>query len=362
MSASAATAAATGVTREVFIASPKPGTAVLACAWYTERRGGKMASPEQRRSRPDTVDMAYYRHSTDFGKTWSAPESRPTGEKRPEGMLRRHPRAGWVDPQTGRHIEFWVEGVLPSDDPLEGLRQWNVFYSVAGGAARQAIHRGAEFKARHPWPGIWTGKNSVMIGDMPCRPLAVRGGRILVPVSFTRIDANGSVYNPTGAYTYHDSAVLIGRWRNARELEWEMSAAIQADPARATRGMAEPTLAPLADGRILCVLRGSNDKRPDLPSYRWHSFSADGGRTWTQPAPWRYAEGGEPFFSPSACSQLLDHPNGKLYWLGNITPVNARGNRPRYPFVMGEVDRRSGLLQRASLRTIDGRGPDDDPL
>ncbi len=201
-----------------------------------------------------------------------------------------------------------------------------------------------------------------MIGDMPCRPLAVRGGRILVPVSFTRLDANGAVYNPTGAYTYHDSGVLIGRWRNARDLEWEMSAALQADPARATRGMDEPTLANLAGGRILCVLRGSNDKRPELPSYRWHSFSNDGGRTWTPPEPWRYAEGGEPFFSPSACSQLLDHPNGKLYWLGNITPVNPRGNRPRYPFVMGEVDRRSGLLQRATLRTIDDRGPDDDPL
>ena len=113
-----------------------------------------MASLEQRWSRSDTVDMAYYRHSRDFGRTWSTPEPRPTGEKRAEGMLRRHPRAGWVDPHTGRHVEFWVEGVLPSDDPLEGLRQWNVFYSVSGGAARQVIHRGAEFNARQALPGI----------------------------------------------------------------------------------------------------------------------------------------------------------------------------------------------------------------
>lgn len=71
---------------------------------------------------------------------------------------------------------------------------------------------------------------------------------------------------------------------------------------------------------------------------------------------------GEPFFSPSACSQLLPHPNGRLYWLGNITPENPRGNRPRYPFVLGEVDRRSGLLLRESVRVIDDRAPDDDPL
>jgi len=29
---------------------------------------------------------------------------------------------------------------------------------------------------------------------------------------------------------------------------------------------------------------------------------------------------------------------------------------------MGEVDLRSGLLRRESIRTIDDKGPDDDPL
>ena len=48
--------------------------------------------------------------------------------------------------------------------------------------------------------------------------------------------------------------------------------------------MDEPTLAQLDSGRILLVMRGSNDKRPELPSYRWHSFSTDGGRHWTDPS------------------------------------------------------------------------------
>ena len=43
-----------------------------------------------------------------------------------------------------------------------------------------------------------------------------------------------------------------------------MGEAIKANPARATRGMDEPTLAQLADGRILVVMRGSNDKLPEL--------------------------------------------------------------------------------------------------
>ncbi len=107
-------------------------------------------------------------------------------------------------------------------------------------------------------------------------------------------------------------------------------------------------------GPILLVMRGSNDKRPALPSYRWHSLSSGGGRHWTAPAPWIYANG-EPFFSPNACSQLLPHPTGRLSWLGTITPANPRGNRPRYPFVPGEVDRRGGLLLRESVRVIDDR-------
>ena len=333
----------------------------MACAWYTRKSGGEMASLEQRWSRSDTIDISYIRRSRDHGRTWSAPGERATGEKRPGGMLRRHPRAGWIDPHTGRLLEFWVEGVLPSDDPLEGLRQWNTYYTVDGGPTRQVIHRGAEFGPRHALPGVWTGKNSVMIGDMTGRPLATRGKRILLPVSISPLGGDGKLYNPSGAYTYHDSGVLIGQWRGQQRLEWEMGERIKADPARATRGMDEPTLAELAGGRILLVMRGSNDKRPELPSYRWHSFSSDGGRHWTIPVPWTYSDGA-PFFSPSACSQLLPHPNGRLYWLGNITPENPRGNRPRYPFVMGEVDQRSGLLLRESVRVIDDRAPEDDPL
>jgi hypothetical protein len=357
---SAAAGTPQGVKREVFLSSPKPGTAVMACAWYTRKSGGEMASLEQRWSRSDTIDVSYYRESRDHGHNWTAPVERPTGERRPEGMLRRHPRAGWVDPHHGRLAEFWVEGVLPSDDPLEGLRQWNIFYKVDGGPVQQVIHRGGEFGPRHPLPGVWTGKNSVMLGDMTCRPLGLRDGRVLLPVSISPLDAEGKLYNPTGAYTYHDSAILMGTWHGKR-LEWEMGDPIQADPARATRGMDEPTLAELPDGRILVVIRGSNDKRPELPSYRWFAFSSDGGRHWTKPAPWTYSDG-KPFFSPSACSQLLAHANGRLYWLGNITPENPRGNRPRYPFVMGEVDRKSGLLLRESVRVIDDKGPDDDPL
>jgi hypothetical protein len=293
-----------------------------------------------------------------------------TGEKRPGGTWRRHPRGGWVDPATSRFIELWLEGTLPNDDPLEGLRQWNIFYRVSEGglqkgragqgAVQQVIHKGAEFDERHPLPGVYTGKNCAMLGDNTCRPIARQGGEILLPVAISPLGPDGALYNPGGGYTYHDSAVLHGRW-NRNRIEWEMSDLVQGDPRRTTRGMDEATIGEIEGGRLILIMRGSNDRNPELPSYRWVAFSTDGGWKWRRPQPWTY-DNGEPFFSPSACSQLLPHSSGRLYWLGNITQANPKGNRPRYPFQVGEVDRASGRLIRDSVRVVDDVQPGENAL
>ena len=355
-----------GIRRDVFLASQAKGIAVMAYAFYSRARGGDMISFEQRWTRSDTIDVAFIRRSRDHGRTWSGPLEIRTGERRPEGMLRRHPRSGFVDTRSGRYIEFWMEGVLPTDDPLEGLRNWNIYYRISSDGGRtfgpphQVVHAGAEFEGRHPLPGVWTGKNAAMLGDMSSTPVALPGGRILLPIEISPLGSDGKLYNPRGAYTYTDAAVLFGRWRGDR-LEWEMSQVVKGDPERSTRGMVEPTVEFLDDGRLLMVLRGSNDRRPDLPGYRWAAFSSDGGRRWTQPEPWSYDDG-KLFFSPSACSQLLRHSSGRLFWLGNITEENPRGNRPRFPFMIGEVDRRTGLLLHSSLRTVDTLKPGEDPI
>jgi hypothetical protein len=196
-----------------------------------------------------------------------------------------------------------------------------------------------------------------MLGDVSSVPINV-GSSILIPAVATPLDAKGRLYNPTGGYTYTDALVLHGNWHGNRLL-WRASDPIKGDPARATRGMDEPTLERLRDGRLLLILRGSNDRNPTLPAYRWASWSTDGGIHWTSPQPWTYHDT-TPFFSPSAGSQLLRHSNGRLYWIGHISPVNPRGNRPRYPLYLGEVSDQSGLLLRESLIKIDDRQPGDD--
>lgn len=324
-----------------------------------------MKSVEIHMTRSDTVDTALARRSADYGKTWSAPAEMRTGERRPGGMWRMAPRAGVAD-RTGRYVEFWNEGLLPSDDPLEGLRNWSILYHVSrdGGRTfdepRPIVHAGAEFDERHPLPGIWRGKNCAMVGDVASVPVAAPDGRILLPVALTRLGPDGKLYNPAGAYTYTDAALLQGRWRG-QTLEWEMSEPIRGDPERATRGMDEPTVEFLEDGRLLMILRGSNSRRPKLPGYRWRSISSDSGRTWTAPEPWTYSDG-KPFFSASSCSQLLRHSSGRLFWLGNLNETNPQGNRPRYPFVIGEVNRKTGTLERTTVRVVDTLAPGEDPI
>lgn len=341
-----------GIQREVLMKSPGKGTAVMAFAYYTGHRGFDMVSLEQRWSRSDTIDTVFRRTSQDNGRTWSTPIESKTGEKRPNGTWRKHPRAGYVDPKTKRLLEFWMEAVLPTDDPLEGLRHYGVYYSINSGLARRLIHKGRAFDAQHPIPGAELGRNGFMLGDHGSAPITAPNGDILLPLEIFPAK-DGKLYNPGGGYTWSDAAVAIGRWKG-QDLEWTMSNIVQGDPAVTTRGMVEPTIAFLDRNRVLMVLRGSNDKNPKLPGYKWYSLSSDGGRTFSAAKPWTFTTG-QNFFSPSACSYLLPHSSGKLYWLGNITPENPKGNRPRYPFVIAEVDKVTGLLHQQSVRQIDTR-------
>ena len=351
------------ISHQVFVPSPAPGVAAHGASYYTCRTGFELLSIHSHLSRSDTLDVSYHRHSTDNGRTWSKPTEHATREVRPTGTLRRHPRAGYVDPNVDRFVRVWTEGILPTDKPAEGMKHWVLYYSVSEDGGRTVtvsepvVHKGQEFDADHPLPGVWKGRSSVMMGDLTCVPLGLKDGTILVPCQITPLGPDGSYFNPTGALTYHDSAVLRGRWRADQHLEWEISERVIADPARSTRGVIEPTLGLLADGRILMVMRGSNEMKPDeLPGYRWFSISADDGWTWTQPQPWTDTAG-QLFYSPSSCSQLFAHSSGTLYWLGNLTPTNPRGNLPRYPLVIGEVDRDTGQLIRETVRTIDDRAP-----
>ena len=347
---------------DVFVPSPSPGAGVFGSSYYTRPRGGDLVSIHTLITRSDTADVAFIRRSADNGRTWSEAKPWPTQFAHPAGTGRRHPRGGYVDPGTGRYVTIWTEGVLPTDHPLEGMRQWTLHYTVSedGGDTsvvnEQIIHEGPGYDAVHHLPGVTTGHNGVMLGDLGQRPLTRSDGVVLIPAQSSPVGADGDYVNPGRGLTYTDCLLLMGRWRPDKRLAWTVSERIVGDPNRTTRGLIEPTIAELADGRILMVMRGSNDARPEWPGYRWHAISGDQGHTWSQPEPWTYTDG-TAFFSPSSCSQLVPHSNGRLFWVGNVCRENPRGNGPRYPLVLGEVDQENGGLIRDRVHVIDDRRP-----
>ena len=103
--------------------------------------------------------------------------------------------------------------------------------------------------------------------------------------------------------------------------------------------------------------RGTKTK--ETPGHKWFSISADGGRTLQPVGEWKYADGSS-FFSPSSIHQFFRHSvNGKLYWIGNISDTPPKGNAPRYPLFIAEIDEANIALRKDTLMTIDARGPSD---
>ncbi len=154
-----------------------------------------------------------------------------------------------------------------------------------------------------------------------------------------------------------------GKWRHIP------SQPVLISDKKSSRGMMEPNIIMLSDGKYMLECRGSNavsagwDTRmkKGTPSYRWVAFSDDCLK-FTEPAPMTY-ENGESFYSPSSISKWLRHSkNNKLYWLGNITPDIPEGNRPRYPLCMAEFDEKSKCLIKDSVVTIDDRKPGEGEL
>ncbi|MBQ8402360.1 MAG: hypothetical protein IJX14_10590, partial [Clostridia bacterium] len=61
-----------------------------------------------------------------------------------------------------------------------------------------------------------------------------------------------------------------------------------------------PSLAKLAGGRIVVIIRGANYHDPNWPKQRtepgtpavkWYAWSDDNGRTFTDPMPWHFDDG-----------------------------------------------------------------------
>lgn len=257
-----------------------------------------------------------------------------------------------------------------TDDTGPGFIDYKLWYHVStdGGKTydkeRPLVVSGEGYSPAHPNPYVWIGKNSFCYASVPPF-LTMSNGEALLPIYYAPLDEKGNYYNPVNAFTFTFVAALIGTWNAAGDdVVWEMSDDVRCTPEQSSRGTNECAVIELSKpGHILIVIRGSNLPNPKgvIPAVKWKSLSTDYGRTWSKISPLTYSDG-EEFLSPSSCSSFIrSSRTGKVYWIGNISRTLPRGNPPRYPLIIAELDEKRLALRRKTVTIIDDRGPTDPP-
>ena len=307
----------------------------------------------------DTFGISFLRHSPDGGQTWSELRPAYTPRKTSCGTERQGESALLLDGSRNRVIRFFNHSLYPGDTHTrEVVGLTAIYFEVSTDAGRtfskpqQLIIPGGTPDS--PAPGITRGENCQMISFSV--PFIDTAGRIILPMQrYHKAPEALSVY-----LIPLDAGCLIGECRADGSITWKTGGMACTDLKESSRGLCEPSISELRDGRFLMVCRGSNASLQSVPGRKWACLSEDGGTTWSNPEPFRY-DNGDLFFSPATGSRLIrSTKNGKLYWIGNITPTNPNGNLPRYPLVIGEVDEESTRLIQSSVHTIDDREEDED--
>ena len=351
------------MTSSVTFQAPNELSAAYENVYYLTPTGPEMVRVRIREIGNDVYDHCRISYSDDHGRTWSEDQPYQVSFATPAGMVRKGFGTPVSDPHTGRLVVLGTTSVLPTDAMLEALTYSFPTYRVSedGGITwlfeDRIVQHGGDYTAAHPMQSVWTGKNAVHFSNMPFFDGA---GRLIVPVQITRLRADGTLFCPPGALSFHETMVLVGSWEEGGRLCWEIGEKLVLEPDQSTRGLCEGAVAEMPDGRFLMVMRGSNAGSPSLPGHKWYSVSADGCRTWGKVQPWGYAAGGL-FHSPSSYSTILRHSSGCFYWVGNLCEENPDGNGPDYPVVIGEIDPVRFLLRRESVREIDTYREGEDP-
>ena len=381
------------VRRRVLIPAEDGSAVMQVNTCYRARTGPALLQTYSILVGSDTFGNFFQRASEDNGRTWSAPAPTFLPETTPQGVLRQGEQSLFLDEEKGVVLQFYNLALYPqghftgdatkhtrifmaaAPPPVRFARPGEVAppasarlthehqpasrstkVAPAGGvfsAPRQVIQKG--YDETRWMEGVEFRKNSAQISF--CAPVKLKSGRILLPIQLCPL---GSDFSKPFLIN-EEAGCFIGEWRGDA-LEWERSEMVKVDPALSSRGLCEPAIAELTDGSLLMVCRGSNSTIAHMPGRKWRSVSRDGGRTWSAPAPLTY-ENGEDFFSPATGSRLIRHSRtGRLYWIGNITPANPDGNRPRYPLQIAEVDEAGRCLRKQTVRVIEDRRPQDPPL
>lgn len=286
--------------------------------------------------------------SEDNGRTWSEPATWMAGRNTENGRMRYAEPAAFFDQDTGKLIVLIDENFYPNDKlDVDGVCR-----------VVQNIY--------DPATGVWTGPEPLDL--TPGRYLAVSfpfpikssTGALLFPAMRPLLDPDGKPFHYKGCWATADECLtIIGEYAPDGKIGWSVGNPPAIDVEQTSRGLDENAIAELPDGRLVIVCRGDNSMFPEKPGYKWVCFSDDGARTWSTPTP-LVCDKGPPFESSATGSALFRSiRDGKLYWMGNLctSGQRAKGNYPRVPLVVAEMQEEPFALKRDTVTIIGDRAP-----
>lgn len=293
------------------------------------------------------------RYSTDNGRTWSTPERIADTITTYQGHIFTECEGlEFYDTVTGLLIRPWLRQVA-----VKGV--YNNFTSIQTSADQGRIWSAptplcyeppVAFNPDQPLSPAYLDVNQGYFGNSLIRH---SNGTLLHVVAHANTPSDPE--NHLRAWRT-GSVCFIGQWKESdQDYTWTPGGRVEISPALSSRGLMEPEVAELRDGRVLIVWRGSNTS--ETPGRKFFSLSDDGGRRLSTPREWRYSDGTS-FYSPSSYHRIIQHSvTGSLYWFGNICDTPPVGNSPRYPLVMAEIDEETASLKRDTLTVLDDRKP-----
>ena len=263
--------------------------------------------------------------STDRGQSWSE----PVPIEPPDG-----PEASWAVPlltDYGRVYAFYTyNGDEIRHHPEDGreiradMLGWHVYrYSDDGGLSWSERRRLPMRVTAADRGNDWGGEVQIFWGID--KPVAVNGA---VYFAFTKL---GQYMLEDGeGWVWHSPNILTER--DPERVEWELLPEGEHGIRHPEYGSVqeEHNIVPLSDGSLYCVYRTTL-------GFIAESISTDGGRTWSEPEPVRYASG-TVIKNPRACPRLWRTDDGRyLLWFHNHGGTDFRDRNPAW--VTGGIER-----------------------
>ena len=357
------------VTKEVYMKAPGNGVGISVSPRYVGP-GLELEEIAFDGLKNDTPVNVRRRRSPDNGRTWSAWEPLP-----PMVLNQKGKRVDWwmgggngagtsniYDPSAKVSISFWLRqtGFDPEDNENKKPIHNQLFYRLSHdhertwGEPKQLVYEdSAPFDPEDPFNKNFLLRNEALTGNNTIR----HSNGTYIHCAAHASDPNDPDQHwrqmPLG------SICFIGKWDRNKNYVWTAGNRISISPKISSRGLMEPTVEELKDGRLLVIWRGSNQglDRLQAPGRKWFSLSKDGGMTLSPVRELKYDDGTS-FYSPSSYHRLFRHSRtGKLYWIGNIVANPPDGSNTRYPLVIAEVNEQLPALKRQTVTPIDDRQP-----